>query len=88
MIRRQIASVIKVKDGEHAILGGLIFSREGTKINKVPLLGDIPLLEYAFKHEEKIKSVEELVFIITPHIIKNSKSVSLKDLGYTKLNEK
>ncbi len=88
LIRRQIASVIKVKDGEHAILGGLIFSREGTKLNKVPLLGDIPLLEYAFKHEEKINSVEELVFIITPHIVKNSKSVSLKDLGYTKLNEK
>jgi len=88
LIRRQIASVIKVKDGEHAILGGLIFSRTGTKVNKVPLLGDIPLLEYAFKHEEKINKVEELVMIITPHIIKNPKSVSLKDLGYTKLNEK
>jgi general secretion pathway protein D len=88
LIRRQIAAVIKVKDGEHAILGGLIFSREGVQINKVPLLGDIPLLEYAFKHEEKINSVEELVFIITPHIVKSSKSVSLKDLGYTKLNEK
>jgi len=88
LIRRQIASVIKVKDGEHAILGGLIFSRSGVKINKVPLLGDLPLLEYAFKHEEKINTVEELVLIVTPHIVKNSKSVSLKDLGYTKLNEK
>ena len=88
LIRRQIASVIKVKDGEHAILGGLIFSREGTKSNKVPLLGDIPILEYAFKHEKKINVVEELVFIISPHIVKTSKSVSLKDLGYTKLNEK
>jgi general secretion pathway protein D len=88
LIRRQIASVIKVKDGEHAILGGLILSRTGVKINKVPLLGDLPLLEYAFKHEEKINQVEELVFIITPHIIKNDKSVSLKDLGYSKVNEK
>jgi len=88
LIRRQIASVVKVKDGEHAILGGLITSSTGTKINKVPLLGDIPLLEYAFKHEEKINRVEELVLIITPHIIKSSKSVTLKDLGYTKLNEK
>ncbi len=88
LIRRQIASVIKVRDGEHAILGGLIFSRTGTKINKIPLLGDLPLLEYAFKHEEKINKVEELVMIVTPHIIKSSKSVSLKDLGYTKLNEK
>jgi len=88
LVRRQIASVIKVKDGEHAILGGLISSKSGMKINKVPLLGDIPLLEYAFKHEEKIETVEELVIIITPHVIKNSKSISLKDLGYTKLNEK
>jgi len=88
LVRRQIASVIKVKDGQHAILGGLISSKTGTKVNKVPLLGDIPLLEYVFKSEEKINTVEELVLIITPHIVKNSKSVSLKDLGYTKLNEK
>lgn len=88
LLRRQIASVVKVKDGEHAILGGLITSKTGYKVNKVPLLGDLPLLEYAFKHEEKIETVEELVLIITPHIVKNGKSVSLKDLGYTKLNEK
>lgn len=88
LVRRQIASVIKVKDGQHAILGGLISSKTGFKTNKVPLLGDLPLLEHAFKSEEKINTVEELVLIITPHIVKNAKSVSLKDLGYTKLNEK
>jgi general secretion pathway protein D len=88
LIRRQIASVIKVHDGDHAILGGLITSKTGFKSNKVPLLGDIPLLGYAFKHEEKIETVEELVIIITPHIVNSEKSVSLKDLGYTKLNEK
>jgi len=88
LVRRQVASVISVKDGQHAILGGLISSKTGVKTSKVPLLGDIPLLEYAFKHEEKINKVEELVIIITPHIVKDSKSVSLKDLGYTKLNDK
>ncbi len=88
LIRRQIASVIKVKDGEHAILGGLVSSKTGFKNNKVPLLGDMPLIGDLFKREEKINKVEELVLIITPHIIKNSKSVSLKDLGYSKLNEK
>lgn len=88
LVRRQIASVIKVKDGEHAILGGLISSKTGFRNNKVPLLGDMPLIGDLFKREEKINKVEELVLIITPHIVKNSKSVSLKDLGYTKLNEK
>ena len=88
LIRRQIASVVKVKDGEHAILGGLITSKTGFQAKKVPILGDIPVLEHLFKQETKIKTVEELVLIITPHIVKNSKSVSLKDLGYTKVNEK
>jgi len=88
LIRRQVSSVIKVKDGEHAILGGLIASKTGYESNQVPLLGDIPILGYLFKREEKIVKVEELVIIITPHIVKNSKSVSLKDLGYTKLNDK
>ncbi|RLA58162.1 MAG: pilus (MSHA type) biogenesis protein MshL [Epsilonproteobacteria bacterium] len=86
--RRQISSVIKVKDGEHAILGGLITSRSGTQSSQVPLLGDLPLIGYAFKREEVIKTVEELVIIITPHIVKNAKSISLKDLGYSKLNDK
>lgn len=88
LIRRQIASVIKVKDGDHAILGGLISTQTGFQDNHIPVLGDIPGLGYLFKREEKIEKVEELVFIITPHIVKNSKSVSLKDLGYSKLNEK
>jgi len=88
LIRRQIASVIKVKDGQHAILGGLISSQTGFTDNHIPLLGSIPLLGNLFTRKERINKVEELVLIITPHIVKNSKSVSLKDLGYSKLNEK
>ncbi len=88
MTKRQLSSVIKVKDGHHAILGGLITTRTGTKINKVPLLGDLPLFEYAFKHEEKIEEVVELVIIVTPHIVNNSKDVSLRDLGYKRVNGK
>jgi len=88
LIRRQIASVIKVKDGHHAILGGLITTQSGVQSNKVPLLGDIPLIGNAFKKDEKIESVVELVLIITPHIVKNGKDVSLRELGYKKVNGK
>jgi len=86
--RRQISSVIKVKDGQHAILGGLISSQTGFTDNHVPVLGDIPGLGYLFKRQQKINKVEELVFIISPHVVKNSKSVSLKDLGYSRIDEK
>jgi len=88
LIRRQIASVIKIKDGHHAILGGLITTQTGIKINKVPLLGDIPLLSNLFRKEESIEKVVELVLVITPHIIHNGKDVSLKELGYKKVNGK
>ncbi|MBU1668361.1 pilus (MSHA type) biogenesis protein MshL [bacterium] len=84
--RKQISSVVTLQDGEHVILGGLISSKTGTKISKVPLLGDLPLLEYMFKHEVKVDSVDELVLIITPHIIKQQSELSLEDLGYKKLS--
>jgi len=84
--RKQISSVVTLQDGQHVILGGLISSKTGTKISKVPLLGDLPLLEHLFKHEVKIENVDELVLIITPHIIKTNTELSLEDLGYKKLN--
>lgn len=81
--RRQLSSVVTVKDGNRIILGGLINTKNTLNSNKVPLLGDIPVLSYLFKYEEKAKQVEELVIIIEPHIIHKSKNtVSLADLGY------
>ena len=85
--RKQISSVVSLQDGQHVILGGLISSKTGTKVSKVPLLGDLPLLEHVFKREVKVDTVDELVLIITPHIIKKDKVLSLEDLGYKKLND-
>jgi general secretion pathway protein D len=85
--RKQISSVVTMQDGQHVILGGLISSKTGTKVSKVPLLGDLPLLDHIFKREVKINSVDELVLIITPHIINKDKKLSLEDLGYRKLQD-
>lgn len=86
--RRQISSVITVKDGNRVILGGLINTKNTNDTNKVPLLGDIPMLGYLFKSESIGKKVEEMVIIIEPHIIKKEKdTISLGDLGYTRLGK-
>ncbi len=86
--RRQISSVVSVQDGERVILGGLIQSKDSINENKLPLLGDIPILGWLFKYEEKINTIEELVIVIEPHIIKDGKqTISLSELGYTGLNE-
>ncbi len=87
LMKKQISSVVKLKDGEKIVLGGLISSREGKGSYKVPILGNIPLLGYAFKQDTTTEIREELVIIITPHIITPSnrsqnKHLSLKDLGY------
>lgn len=83
--RRQISAVIKVRDGDHAIVGGLITKSKGTKTDKVPLLGDIPILGHAFKKDQVLDFTDELVIIITPHIIRNNRNVSLKEMGYKSL---
>ena len=87
LTRRQLSSVVTVKDGHRIILGGLINSKNTNESNKVPILGDIPIISYLFKYEEMVKTTEELVIIIEPHIIHKSKnSVSLSDLGYEGLS--
>jgi len=89
LTRRQLSSVVTVKDGNRIILGGLINTKNTTESNKVPILGDIPVLSYLFKYEEKVKQVQELVIIIEPHIIsKDSNNITLKKLGYEGLTDK
>jgi general secretion pathway protein D len=86
--RRQLSSVVTVKDGNRVILGGLINTTNNTESNKVPLLGDIPLLGYLFKSESVTKHTQELVIIIEPHIVKKEKNtLSLSDLGYNGLSD-
>jgi general secretion pathway protein D len=86
--RRQLSSVVTVKDGNRIILGGLINTQNTNESNKVPILGDIPVISYLFKYEEKIKQVQELVIIIEPRIIhKEINSVSLAELGYEGLTD-
>jgi len=86
--RRQLSSVVTVKDGSRVILGGLINSKSTENSNQVPLLGSIPILGYLFKYEETYKTTQELIIIIEPHIINNESSkVSLKDLGYKGLSD-
>ena len=84
--RRQLSSVVTAKDGSRIILGGLINTKTSNDTNKLPLLGDLPIVGNLFKHEAKNKKVEELVIIIEPHIVKKENdSLKLSDLGYSRL---
>jgi len=82
-VEKQISSVIKAADGDRVILGGLIQEVSNANTTKLPLAGDIPLLGYLFKQDIDAKELKEMVIIITPHIVKKEKTLSLKELGYT-----
>ncbi len=79
----QLSSLVRVKDGEKIILGGLISKNNHKNENKVPLLGDIPLLGYFFSYSSDIESTDEMVLVITPHVIRGDQKPSLQDLGYS-----
>ncbi|MFA6629826.1 MAG: hypothetical protein WCS55_08700, partial [Sulfuricurvum sp.] len=86
--RRQISTVVTVKDGNRIVLGGLINRKSTNNTTKVPLLGDIPVLGYLFKQDGVSEKVEELVIIIEPHIVKKEKdTLSLSDLGYSRVDK-
>ena len=78
-------SVVKLKNNDTLVLGGLITDDKQLKVNGVPVLKEIPLVKYLFSSREKITNKKELVFVITPHIIDLNDTKTLKDYGYTKL---
>jgi type II secretory pathway component GspD/PulD (secretin) len=65
---KQAQTEVIVKDSTTLVLGGLISEGKWESVSKVPILGDIPILSYFFKHKSWEKKKSELVVLITPKI--------------------
>ncbi len=68
---RSVKSTVTVRDQQSIVLGGLIRDRLSETVNKVPLLGDIPILGYLFKKTDKTVLKQNLLIVLTPYIIKD-----------------
>lgn len=80
----QLSSLVRAKDGDKVVLGGLISKSVTNTTNRVPILGYIPLLKYLFSYDGTSEQVTEMIIVITPHIIKRADdNPSLQDLGYS-----
>ena len=66
---RELKTKLAVKNGQSIMMGGLIKKDITNNQNKVPLLGDIPLLGWAFKYEKQSGARTELLVMITPYVI-------------------
>jgi type II secretory pathway component GspD/PulD (secretin) len=61
-----IESLARVPDGHSLVVGGFYGEVENKDRTKVPLLGDIPLINFFFKSKDTVKENASLVFIVTP----------------------
>jgi general secretion pathway protein D len=67
---RSADTVVVVPDGETVVIGGLMQTLKVKTEQKVPLLGDIPLVGLLFKHKVTSDEKKELLIFLTPHIVK------------------
>jgi len=74
---KQLSSVVKVKDGNKVLVGGLIGKSETKNDTSVPGLSSIPFLGEAFKSESKVISNSELIIVIIPHIVNGTTTPDL-----------
>ena len=60
---------VRIKDGETLVIGGLISENETKTVNKIPFLGDIPVLGMFFRSTRNQKEKQEMVIMLTPQIL-------------------
>lgn len=65
--KRSADTIVRLKDGQTMVIGGLIGSDEAKQMSKIPFLGDIPILGNLFKHIQKSKSDTEVMIFLTAH---------------------
>ncbi len=68
--KRTVQTVVKVKDGDTIVIGGLIKENKTRTVSKVWLLGDIPLIGNLFRQSKLERKQTDLLIFLTPHIVR------------------
>lgn len=85
--KREIETTVTVDDGDIIALGGLIDENERRTIEKVPLLGDIPVLGEIFTSRSRSRTKTNLMVFIRPTIVRNrqdAQAISARRYAYTR----
>ncbi len=79
-------SILRVKNGETVIIGGLLRKINSNVVSKLPILGDLPFVGGAFRHKDKSSSERELIIFITPYIVDDKIKEKLNNEAIVHLN--
>lgn len=83
---KQMTSIVKVKDSQKVLIGGLIEKKIDKSETKVPLIGDIPLLGRLFHNTTDTVRKSELFILITPTLVKQDLLPSIDDAILKRFN--
>jgi type IV pilus assembly protein PilQ len=67
-----VVTYLRVQNGHTAVIGGLNTERRLERVAKVPLLSNIPILGNLFTWKRKENSIQSLIILITPHLLKST----------------
>ena len=76
----EVTTNLMVRDGRTIVIGGLFRESSGTSRGQVPVLGNIPVLGALFRQQQDQTTRQEIIVLLTPHILKD-------DSAYSKLSE-
>ncbi len=79
---RNAQTVLRLKDGENQVLAGLINDEDRRTANKVPGLGEVPIMGRLFGSQANDRSKTEIVLSITPRIIRNIQRQDIRSLEF------
>ncbi len=77
-------TVVVTPDATTVVIGGMMQKQQTSSVDKVPILGDIPIIGYAFRHTVKADEKTELLIFLTPYIVQGT--ANLKNLSADELN--
>lgn len=66
---RDTLTTVSLKDNQTLVIGGLIQETTTKQINKLPLLGDIPIVGRLFQNVQTNNTRNELIIVVTPHVL-------------------
>jgi len=76
---RKVDTIALIGDGQTVVLGGMRKKDVSTQTNKIPLLGDLPLVGGLFRFEGEDTAISELIVFITPRIVPQESVLSLDE---------
>ncbi|NEO25559.1 MAG: AMIN domain-containing protein [Kamptonema sp. SIO4C4] len=80
--RRDLTTgTIRIRDGQTLILSGIIQEQDIINVQKIPILGDLPLIGSLFRRTTRDNQRNEVIVIVTPNVLDDSQQT---DFGYTR----